>query len=58
MTGPVYTWLGEAEVLPDTLEKAVNVATNDIFLKAERLAAVTFDGCCAFAVKVDLAKIC
>jgi hypothetical protein len=58
ITGPTYVWLGEITTYPDSMSQAVSIATNDIRYKAERLAAVTFDGCCAFAVKVDLAKIC
>jgi len=58
ITGPTFVWLGESQVFPEDLSQAVYVATNDIFFKAERLAAVTFDGCCVFAVKVDLTKCC
>jgi len=57
ITGPAMVWLGEPQMYPESLDKAVTIATNDIRFKAERLAAVTFDGCCAFAVKVDLTKI-
>lgn len=57
ITGPVQVWLGEPQMYPESLDKAVTIATNDIRFKAERLAAVTFDGCCTFAVKVDLTKI-
>ena len=56
VTGPPMVWLGEIQVYPDNIDQAVNVATNDIRFKAERLAAVTFDGCCVFAAKVDVAK--
>ena len=52
MTGPVQVWLGEPRVYPEELDMAFNRKTNDIVYKAERLAAVTFDGCCVFAVKV------
>lgn len=58
ITGPAYVWLGDIQTFPDSIDQAVTIATNDITYKSERLAAVTFDGCCAFAVKVDLAKIC
>lgn len=54
ITGATQVWLGDPTVYPETLETAVNVATNDIFFKAERLAAAAYDGCCVFAVKVDL----
>jgi len=57
ITGPVLVWLGDVQVFPEELGQAVAVATNDIRYKAERLAAVTFDGCCVFAVKVDVTKI-
>lgn len=58
VTGPTMVWLGEPNVYPESLDQAVTLATNDIKFKAERLAAVTFDGCCVFAVKVDLTKTC
>jgi hypothetical protein len=58
ITGPVLVWLGDVQVYPGDLGQAIDVATNDIRFKAEQLAAVTFDGCCAFAVKVDLTSMC
>jgi hypothetical protein len=58
ITGPVYVWLGDIQVFPDSIDQAVTIATNDIRFKAERLGAVAFDGCCVFAAKIDLAKIC
>jgi hypothetical protein len=57
ITGPVYVWLGDVAVYPDN-GQAVNITTNDILFKAERLAAVTFDSCCTFAVKVDVTNCC
>jgi hypothetical protein len=56
-TGPVQVWLGDPAIYPETLGQAVDVAKNDIRFKAERLAAVAFDGCCTFAVKVDLNQV-
>jgi len=56
ITGATQVWLGPAEVYPGSLDQAVNVTTNDIFFKAERLAAAAYDSCCVFAVKVDLTQ--
>jgi hypothetical protein len=56
ITGSTQVWLGDPSVYPETLNQAVNIATNDIFFKAERLAAAAYDGCCVFAVKVDLTQ--
>lgn len=58
MTGRVLVWLGDPAVYPEDPGQAVTVATNDIRFKAERLAAAVFDGCCVFAVRVDIAKAC
>lgn len=55
ITGPTQVWLGEASVFPED-NPAIDISVNDIRYRAERLAAVTFDGCCAYAVKVDLAQ--
>lgn len=57
MTGPVQVWLGDMSMYPETFDQAVDIAKNDIRFKAERLAAVAYDGCCVFAVKVDLTQI-
>ena len=57
ITGPVQVWLGDTAIYPESLDQAVDIAVNDIRFKAERLAAVAFDGCCAFAVKVDLNQV-
>lgn len=54
ITGPTFVWLDDPTVFPEDPMQAVDIATNDIRYKAERLGAVTFDGCCAFAAKVDL----
>ena len=54
ITGATQVWLSDPSVYPETINQAVNIATNDIFFKAERLAAAAYDGCCVFAVKVDL----
>lgn len=58
ISGPVQLWLSDITVYPGDLGQAVTIATNDINFRAERLAAITFDGCCVFAVKVDLTKTC
>lgn len=54
-TGPVMVQLGRKYFTPDNINQAVNVTINDVALKAERTAAATWDGCCHFAVLVDLA---
>jgi len=56
ITGATQVWLSDPSVYPETINQAVNIATNDIFFKAERLAAAAYDGCCVFAVKVDLTQ--
>lgn len=57
ITGPTFVWLGEAKTFPEDPSQAIDVAKNDMRYKAERLGAVTFDGCRAFAVKVDIANL-
>lgn len=49
-TGPVNVRLGEPEVFPDTLKEALNIRTNDVEYRSQRLAAVNFDPCCHFAI--------
>lgn len=53
VTGPVRVWVGDPAVYPEDAGQAVNIRTNDLIYKAERLAAAAYDGCCAFAVKID-----
>lgn len=54
-TGPVAVRLGRSEVLGDKMSQQVDRSVNTWEVHAERPAAVTWDGCCAFAVLVDLA---
>lgn len=53
-TGPVSAHLGEITTTPTTLSEATNSSINEVTYTAERIAAVTWDGCCHFAVLVDL----
>jgi hypothetical protein len=50
-TGPVTVHLGAVEYIGEK----INTADNDIMVLAGRPAAVHWDGCCHFAVQVDLA---
>jgi hypothetical protein len=50
ITGPPRVWLGEPIVYPPVFDRSVN----DVVIKAERMAAVTFDGCCSFGIGIDL----
>lgn len=53
-TGPVFWWLGDATIYPDNISQAVLISRNSVQWLGERPAAVAFDGCCIFAVHVDL----
>lgn len=53
-TGMVDVRLGEPMVLPDTMAEALDRRTNTVTYRGERVAAATHDGCCTFAVLVDL----
>lgn len=53
-TGPVTARLGAIAVTPETLSEATDVRNNEVSVMASREAAVTWDGCCHFAVLVDL----
>lgn len=53
-TGPVSVLTGESIVVPATLSEATNISNNSISMRAENFAAVGWDGCCQFAVLVDL----
>lgn len=44
---------GAPRVVPDTLAEALDRRTNTAEFRAERLAAATWDGCCAFGVHVQ-----
>jgi hypothetical protein len=53
-TGMVNLRIGEPMLIPPTLDEALNRQTNDIEFRGEVTAAATHDGCCSFAVLVDL----
>jgi hypothetical protein len=53
-TGQVSARLGAVEVTPDDLSEATNTRINEVSFVADRFAAVTWDGCCHYAVLVDL----
>lgn len=54
-TGPVSVLLGPSEAVGATMVEQVDRSNNTWEARAQRPAAVTWDGCCAFAVHVDLA---
>lgn len=54
-TGPVSVLLGKSEAVGAKLVQQVDSSNNTWEARAQRPAAVTWDGCCAFAVHVDLA---
>lgn len=53
-TGPVTVRLDEPNVAADYPKQSINTETNDIEVSAERMAAVTWDGCVHIGVLVDL----
>jgi len=53
-TGPVFVHLGADELVTVTPDQAVDPKTNESTWVAERPASVHWDGCCHFAVKVDV----
>lgn len=54
-TGPISVLLGQSEAVGASLKEQVDRSNNTWEARAQRPAAVTWDGCCAFAVHVDLA---
>ena len=56
-TGYVDVHLGAKKVLNEDLQRATAASTNDIHLRAARAAAVHFEPCCHYAVRVDLSLI-
>lgn len=54
-TGPVAVTLGAAQVLGESMSEQVDRSVNRWTARAVRPAAAVWDGCCAFAVHVDLA---
>lgn len=53
-TGQISVGLGKVDPTPDTRSEAINTAINSVRVTAERPAFVTWDGCCHYAVLVDL----
>jgi hypothetical protein len=53
-TGPVVAHLGPTSMVTDELAQMANIQKNEFHLRAERLVAVTFDGCCHVGATVSL----
>jgi hypothetical protein len=53
-TGPVIAHLGPTSMVSDEIAQMANVRRNEFHLRAERLVAVTFDGCCHVGATVLL----
>jgi hypothetical protein len=53
-TGMVDVRLGEPMIYPETFAEALDRATNTVTFRGEQVAAANWDGCCSFAVLVDL----
>jgi hypothetical protein len=53
-TGQPSVGLGKVEPVPNTRSEAINTAVNTVNVKAQRPAFATWDGCCHYAVLVDL----
>jgi len=53
-TGPVVVHLGPTSMVTDELAQMADIRHNEFHLRAERLVAVTFDGCCHVGATVSL----
>jgi hypothetical protein len=53
-TGPVVAHLGPTSMVTEELAQMANVQRNEFHLRAERLVAVTFDGCCHVGATVTI----
>jgi len=53
-TGPVIAHLGPSSMITDELAQMADAARNEFAIRAERLVAVTFDGCCHVGATVTL----
>ena len=53
-TGPVSVHLGPSQMVTEDLAQMADVRNNDFTLRAERMVAVTFDGCCHVGATVTL----
>lgn len=56
-TGFTDVHLGAKKVLNEDLQRATAASTNDIHVRTARAAAVHFEPCCHYAVRVDLTTI-
>lgn len=56
-TGYVDVHLGAKKVINEDLARSVVPNTNDVHIRAARTAAVHFEPCCHYAVRVDLSTI-
>lgn len=56
-TGYVDVHLGAKKVINEDLARAIAPNTNDVHIRAARTAAVHFEPCCHYAVRVDLSLI-
>ena len=56
-TGLVDAHLGAKKVINEDLARATVPNTNDVHIRAARTAAVHFEPCCHYAVRVDLTTI-
>jgi hypothetical protein len=56
-TGYVDAHLGAKKVINEDLSRAIVPNTNDVHIRAARTAAVHFEPCCHYAVRVDLTTI-
>jgi hypothetical protein len=53
-TGPVVAHLGPSSMITDELAQMADMRHNEFAVRAERLVAVTFDGCCHVGATVSL----
>ena len=56
-TGYVDVHLGASNVINEDMARSVVPATNDVHIRAARTAAVHFEPCCHYAVRVDFSTI-
>jgi hypothetical protein len=53
-TGMVNLRLGDPEIIPGSFKEALDRRTNTVEYRGEMTAAAVHDGCCSFAVLVDI----
>ena len=56
-TGYVDVHLGASSVINEDMARSVVPATNDVHIRAARTAAVHFEPCCHYAVRIDFSTI-